>query len=50
MATVKSLVNGLEAIPIIDEAMIMCPVEDTGRNSVSPSTIASIMASSIDMY
>jgi hypothetical protein len=31
-------------MPIIDEVMIMCPVEETGKNSVRPSTIARIMA------
>ena len=27
----------------------MCPVEDTGRNSVSPSTMAMIIVSSVEM-
>jgi hypothetical protein len=30
-------------MPIIDEAMIMCPVDETGKNSVIPSIIARII-------
>jgi hypothetical protein len=45
IATVNALVNGSSAIPIKDEAIIICPVEDTGKNSVRPSTIARIIAS-----
>jgi hypothetical protein len=30
-------------MPITDEAMIMCPVDDTGKNSVIPSIIARII-------
>jgi hypothetical protein len=29
--------------------MIMCPVEETGRNSVNPSTMARMIASAIFM-
>jgi hypothetical protein len=31
-------------MPIIELAMIICPVEETGRNSVIPSTMAIITA------
>jgi hypothetical protein len=40
MAMVKSFTKGSEAMFITDEAMIMWPVDDTGKNSVSPSIIA----------
>lgn len=40
MATVNVFVNSSLAIPINEEAITMCPVDDTGRNSVMPSTIA----------
>ena len=40
--TVKAFTNGVLSIPSTLWAIIMCPVEDTGRNSVSPSTIAMI--------
>jgi hypothetical protein len=49
MATVKSLVNSSFSIPIRLLAIIMCPVEETGRNSVMPSTIAIIIACTIFM-
>jgi hypothetical protein len=42
---VKVLVKAPEAIPINDEAIIIWPVEEMGRNSVTPSIMASIMAS-----
>ena len=44
MATVKSLVKSSEAIPIAEEAITICPVEEMGRNSVIPSIIASSIA------
>jgi hypothetical protein len=47
---VKVFVNGSGAIPIKEDAIIMWPVEDTGRNSVRPSTIANTTASRIDIY
>ena len=42
---VNNLVKSSEAIPIKEEAMIMWPVEDTGKYSVKPSIMAKIMAS-----
>jgi hypothetical protein len=45
MATVKSFVNSSEAFPMMVDAIIMCPVEEIGRNSVNPSMMAKIMAS-----
>ena len=43
--TVKSFTKESEAFPIKVEAMIIWPVEETGKNSVSPSIMAKIMAS-----
>src|SRR4030095_7970056 len=43
MATVNNLVNSLSVTPNSFSAMIMCPVEETGKNSVRPSTIAIII-------
>jgi hypothetical protein len=40
MHTSKSLVNGSAAIPRRELAMIICPVEEIGKNSVKPSTMA----------
>jgi hypothetical protein len=42
---VNSLTNESEAFPIKVDAIIICPVDETGRNSVSPSIMAKIMAS-----
>jgi hypothetical protein len=50
MATVNIFVKGSLAIPISDDPIIICPVEDTGRNSVTPSRIARIIDSNIDMW
>jgi hypothetical protein len=36
-------------MPIIEEATIMCPVEEMGKNSVIPSIMAKIMACIYDM-
>ena len=44
MTTVKSFVKGSCAIPITDDAIIICPVDDIGKNSVIPSIIANIIA------
>jgi hypothetical protein len=44
MDTVNTFTKGSEAIPINVEAITICPVEDTGRNSVKPSIIARIIA------
>jgi hypothetical protein len=41
---VKSLVKSSWAIPINDDAIIIWPVEETGRNSVNPSIMAKITA------
>ena len=47
MATVNVLVMGSSAMPITEEPIIMCPVEDTGRNSVIPSMMARMIACSV---
>ena len=47
MVIVNNLVKSSEAIPINEEAKIMCPVEDTGRYSVMPSMMASVTASRV---
>jgi hypothetical protein len=44
MTTVKTLVKLCDAIPITELPIIIWPVEDTGRNSVSPSIIARMIA------
>jgi len=49
IAMVNVFVKGSEAIPKNDDTMIMWPVDETGRNSVSPSTMAKMIASKIDM-
>ena len=41
---VHILVNSSWAIPKKEEAMIMCPVDETGKYSVIPSIMARIMA------
>ena len=41
---VKSFTKGSEAIPITEEPIIICPVEETGKNSVNPSIRARINA------
>jgi hypothetical protein len=44
IATVNIFTKLSEAIPINAEAIIMCPVDEMGKNSVKPSIIARIMA------
>jgi hypothetical protein len=44
MATVNIFVKGSEAIPINEDPMIMCPVDEIGKNSVIPSMMANRMA------
>jgi hypothetical protein len=44
MQTVKSFINSSVSIPIKEEAIIICPVDETGRNSVRPSTMPRIKA------
>ena len=44
---VKAFTNSLLSTPNIFCVIIMCPVDDTGRNSVNPSTIAIIIVSNI---
>jgi hypothetical protein len=44
MAMVNNLVNSAWLIPMMEVVIIMCPVEETGRNSVMPSTMAIIIA------
>lgn len=45
MATVNNFVNSSDAFPMMVDAIIMCPVEEIGRNSVNPSMMAKMMAS-----
>ena len=45
MPTVNSLVNAFPSTPSNFSVMIMWPVEEMGRNSVIPSTMAMRMAS-----
>jgi hypothetical protein len=49
IATSKSFVKSSLAIPKNELAMIMWPVEEIGKNSVKPSTIAIIIESKIDI-
>ena len=44
MATVNIFTKGSEAMPMMDDPMIICPVDETGKNSVRPSMMASIIA------
>jgi hypothetical protein len=44
MAIVNSFVKANVSIPIIDEVIIMWPVDEMGRNSVMPSIMARIRA------
>jgi hypothetical protein len=44
MDTVNTFVNGSEAIPMTEEPIIICPVDETGKNSVKPSMMARIIA------
>ena len=44
---VNVLVKGSEAIPKMEETMIMWPVEEMGKNSVIPSTTANKIDSKI---
>ena len=41
---VNSFTNGSVAMPITEEPIIICPVDETGKNSVNPSIIARIKA------
>jgi hypothetical protein len=41
---VNSLTNGSDWMPITDEPIIIWPVDETGKNSVSPSISARINA------
>jgi hypothetical protein len=45
MIIVNAFTKGVLSTPSRFCVIIMCPVEDTGRNSVSPSTIAMIIVS-----
>jgi hypothetical protein len=47
MATVNIFVNESAEIPIIEDVIIICPVEEMGKNSVMPSTMAIIIACKI---
>jgi hypothetical protein len=49
MAIVNNLTNESEAMPMKDETIIICPVEETGKNSVIPSTIAKTIACQISI-
>ena len=44
MAIVNNFVKGSWAMPIIEEPMIIWPVDEMGKNSVMPSMMAKIMA------
>ena len=50
MTIVKSLVKSSPAILKKEEAIIICPVEETGKNSVNHSIIARIMACSVVIF
>ena len=50
MTMVKSFVKSSWAIPKKDDAIIMWPVEETGKNSVIPSIIARIIACKVFIY
>jgi hypothetical protein len=41
---VNNFTNGSVDMPITDEPIIMCPVDETGKNSVMPSISAKIRA------
>jgi hypothetical protein len=45
IATVNSLTNGVDSIPNNAEPIIICPVDEIGKNSVNPSITAIIKAS-----
>jgi hypothetical protein len=47
---VKSFVKSSLAIPKKEEAIIMWPVEETGKNSVIPSITARIIACNVFIY
>ncbi len=49
MATVYVLAKGSDAMPKSEDTIIIWPVEETGKNSVRPSTMARIMALKNDM-
>jgi hypothetical protein len=49
MDTVNTLVKLEHGTPRIRSVMIMCPVDDTGKYSVRPSTMAIMMDSKIVM-
>jgi hypothetical protein len=50
MATVNVFVKGRSAMPSPEDAMIMCPVDETGRNSVRPSIIARRIACAVSIF
>ena len=50
MTMVKSLVKSSWAIPKKEEAIIMCPVEETGKNSVIPSIMARTIACNVFIF
>ena len=45
MIKVNALTNSVLSTPKTFCVMIMCPVDDTGKNSVKPSTMAMMMVS-----
>jgi hypothetical protein len=49
MPTVNNFVKSLSGTPRNLPVIIMCPVEEIGKNSVSPSTMAIITASTMLM-
>jgi hypothetical protein len=50
MTIVKSFVKSSLAIPKKEEAIIICPVEETGKNSVIPSITARRIACNVFIY
>lgn len=50
MATVNNFTKAVDSIPKREVAIIICPVEDTGKNSVSPSMIAKTNVSNKFIY
>src|ERR1043166_6450190 len=49
MATVNIFTKSEPAMPITEEAIIICPVEEMGKNSVMPSIIARMTACRMSM-
>ena len=50
ITTLNILVNSVSGKPMTPPARIICPVDDTGINSVTPSTMAITMALNIKSH